>query len=78
MQQIEKRAFSIDEICERWHIGRNTAYNLIANGTLPTSKAGRRRIVTAEQEEQFRENLEAGKGAGAFRKKREGQQRDLA
>lgn len=59
MGAVTKRAFSIDEICERWGFKRNTAYNLIADGTLPTTKIRRLRKVTAEQEEQFRKNLEA-------------------
>lgn len=59
MQPNAKRAFSIDEICERWGFKRSTAYSLIERGVLPTTKIGRLRKVTAEQEEQFRKNLEA-------------------
>ncbi len=56
---IEKRAFSIDEFSKRWGWGRNTTYNLIACGELGSIKAGKRRLITAEQEEQFRKLKES-------------------
>lgn len=49
-----KRAFSIAEFCLRWGFGRNTAYNLIASGELSSIKVGKRRLITVEQEEEFR------------------------
>ena len=57
--ETEKRAYSIEEFSERWGWGRNTTYNLIASGELGSIKAGRRRLITAEQEEEFRKRKEA-------------------
>ena len=54
-----KRALSIDEFSKRWGWGRNTTYNLIANGELSSIKAGKRRLVTLEQEEAFRKLKES-------------------
>lgn len=54
----EQRAFTVDEFCERWRIGRNTFYNLVARSELKTIKVGRRRLVTREQEELFRIRME--------------------
>ena len=56
---IEKRAYSIDQHCEMWGYGRNTAYKEIANGELETIKVGRRRFVTVEQEERYRKRKES-------------------
>jgi len=55
---IDKRAFSLSEFAKRWSIGRNSVYEAIARGDLKTSKIGRRRIITLEQEEEFRERIE--------------------
>jgi len=54
----QKRAFSINEFSERWGWGRNTTYNLIASGELGSCKIGKRRVITAEQEEVFRQLIE--------------------
>jgi len=53
-----KRAYTIDEHCEMWSYGRNTAYNEIARGELETIKVGRRRLITEEQEERYRKRKE--------------------
>ena len=50
----DKRALSIDEFSKRWGWGRNTTYNLIAKGELGSITAGKRRVITLEQEEAFR------------------------
>ena len=55
---IKKRAYTIDEHCEMWSYGRNTAYNEIARGELETIKVGRRRLITEEQEERYRKRKE--------------------
>ena len=55
----EKRAFSIDEFSDRWGWGRNTTYNLIASGDLKSMKVARRRVITREQEEEFRQRMES-------------------
>lgn len=56
---VERRAWSLDEWRAMYGLGKNSTYNLIADGTLPTSKVGRRRIVTEEQDAQFRKNIGA-------------------
>ena len=53
-----KRALTIEEFAERWSIGRNSVYNAIARGELHSVKIGKRRVITLEQEEAFRELLE--------------------
>jgi hypothetical protein len=53
-----KRAFSIDEFSDRWGWGRNTTYNLIASGDLKSMKVNKRRVITVEQEEEFRQHME--------------------
>jgi len=58
-ETTKKLAFSIDEHCQLWGYGRNTAYNEIANGELESCKIGRRRVITAEQEERYRKRKES-------------------
>lgn len=53
-----KRAFTIEEFGERWGIRRNSVYNAIARGELASVKIGKRRLITAEQEEAFRRRIE--------------------
>ena len=54
-----KRAFTIEEFGKRWSIGRNSVYNAIARGELGSVKIGKRRVITAEQEEAFRKLKES-------------------
>lgn len=56
---IKKRAYTIDEHCEMWGYGRNTAYNEISLGKLESIKVGRRRLITEEQEERYRKLKES-------------------
>jgi hypothetical protein len=56
---VERRAYSLDEWRAMYGLGKNSTYNLIAEGTLPTVKVGRRRLVTVEGDEQFRKNIGA-------------------
>lgn len=56
---VERRAYSLDEWRSMYGLGKNSTYNLIADGTLPTVKVGRRRLVTVEGDEQFRKNIGA-------------------
>jgi excisionase family DNA binding protein len=46
---LAKAALTINEWCELWRVGRNTAYNEIARGELQTIRIGGRRLVTIEQ-----------------------------
>jgi len=61
-QKIERAAYTIDEWCEMWDCGRNSAYNEIANGNLETIKIGRCRRITREQNERYRK-LKESQGA---------------
>lgn len=54
----DKRALTIEEFAKRWSIGRNSVYNAIARGELGSVKIGKRRVITLEQEEAFRELME--------------------
>ena len=56
----QKRAWKIPEWGRRWGFGKNFTYALIARGDLESSKVGKLRIITDEQEERFRERAEAG------------------
>jgi len=59
MQENETlRAFTIEQFGKRWNLKRNAIYNLIAKGELGSIKAGKRRLITVEQEEAFRERME--------------------
>lgn len=60
---VERRAWSLSEWGAMYGLGRNSVYNLIAAGTLPTVKIGRRRLVTVEGDEQFRKNIGADSAA---------------
>lgn len=55
----QKRALSIREFADRWSVGRNSVYNAIARGELNSVKIGNRRVITLEQEEEFRLRKEA-------------------
>jgi excisionase family DNA binding protein len=45
------RAFSIDEFCRRYGIGRTTAYAEIAAGRLRRRKVGKRSVITEDDAE---------------------------
>lgn len=59
----DRCAWSLDEWMRMWDLGRNSTYRLIAEGTLPTVKVGRRRLVTVEGNMQFRKNIGAESAA---------------
>jgi len=60
MQDSETlRAFTLEQFGKRWNLKRNAIYNLIAKGQLGSIKAGKRRLITVEQEEAFRKRMEA-------------------
>lgn len=44
---------SIDAFAQRYGICRRTVYNQIAEGKLKTTKIGKRRIITEDQEREF-------------------------
>src|ERR1700693_5616643 len=55
----EKRAFSITAFCERYGIGRTSAYEEIAAGRLQVVKAGKRTLVPADAAESWLRSLPA-------------------
>jgi hypothetical protein len=57
--ETEKRAFSVAEFCERYGIGRTSAYEEIAAGRLQVAKAGKRTLVSADAAESWLRNLPA-------------------
>jgi excisionase family DNA binding protein len=58
---MDPSAYSIDEFCDRYRIGRTTAYEEIKTGRLKAVKVGRRTLVTATAAENWLRALpEAG------------------
>ena len=57
--KIEKRAFSIDEFCNRYGIGRTSAYAEIKARRLPIIKVGKRTLVPADAAEAWLKKLSA-------------------
>jgi excisionase family DNA binding protein len=55
----EKRAFSIAAFCERYGIGRTSAYEEIAAGRLQAVKAGKRTLIPFDASESWLRNLPA-------------------
>jgi excisionase family DNA binding protein len=60
---IEKRAFSIDEFCRRYGVGRTTAYEEIKAKRLQVAKAGKRTLVTADAAESWLKSLPTSRAA---------------
>lgn len=48
---IERRALAIHEFCKAYGLSRSTAYRMIATGTLPSVKVGKRRLIPANAAE---------------------------
>lgn len=55
--RIDKRAFSVAEFCNRYDVGRTTAYGEIKSGRLKIVKVGKRTLVPADAAEFWLENL---------------------
>ncbi|HMF24094.1 MAG TPA: helix-turn-helix domain-containing protein [Pseudolabrys sp.] len=58
-----RRAFSIEEFCQRYPIGRTKAYEEIRLGRLRARKIGRRTIITADDAESWLQRLPSMKRA---------------
>jgi excisionase family DNA binding protein len=52
-----QRAFSIDEFCRRFGVGRTKVYEEIKFGRLPARKIGRRTIIPADDAEGWLQHL---------------------
>ena len=51
--ESEKRALTMDELCERYGWTRTTAFAAIKEGDLASFKIGRRRLVPVDEAERF-------------------------
>ena len=51
------RAFSIDEFCRRYGIGRTTAYAEISAGRLRRRKVGKRSLIAEDDAEAWLDSL---------------------
>ena len=58
-----QRAMSIDEFCQRYGIGRTTAYAEIKEGRLRARKCGRRTIITDDDSDEWFQHLPVIGGA---------------
>ena len=55
----EPKAYSVDEFCEAYGVGRTTTYREMAEGRLPFALVGRRRLIPADGAERwFASNLQ--------------------
>lgn len=61
------RAFSIDEFCRRYGIGRTTAYAEIAAGRLRRRKVRKRSLITEDDAEAWLECLSRSCGVSKSR-----------
>jgi excisionase family DNA binding protein len=71
--RMQKRAFPINEFCERYSIGRTRAYEEIAAGRLRAVKAGRRTLIPADSAEAWFEELPVSRGTQGKFKTSDGQ-----
>ncbi|GAA2821482.1 hypothetical protein GCM10010836_11520 [Aminobacter aminovorans] len=58
-----KAAYSIDEFCETFGVGRTLAYDEVAAGRLLTRKAGRRTLIRAVDAQAWLDALPSGRNA---------------
>jgi excisionase family DNA binding protein len=56
-RRASQRAMSIAEFCERYGIGRTTAYQEIGSGRLRGRKIGKRTIITEDDAEDWLRRL---------------------
>ena len=56
----EKHAYTIEEFCKAYGIGRTFVYKEISAGRLRVKKAGRRTIILAADAKDWRESLPDG------------------
>ena len=53
----EKKAYTINELCQLFSIGRTKTYQEIKEGKLPVKKIGSRTIITAESAQNWINSL---------------------
>jgi excisionase family DNA binding protein len=54
---IRQRAMNIHQFCERYNLGRTTAYEQIKLGRLRALKCGKRTIITEDHAEEWLRSL---------------------
>lgn len=59
-QQVVKVAFTIDEFCGSFGVGRSYVYEEIKAGRLKSRKAGRRTLITADDARAWLSSLPFG------------------
>ena len=53
-----RRALSIPEFCKAYGLSRSTVYRMMAEGTLPSVKIGKRRLVPVDAAEALLQKME--------------------
>jgi len=56
-RRARQQAMSVEEFCDRYGIGRTTAYAEIKEGRLRARKCGRRTIITDEDGDEWLQHL---------------------
>ena len=56
-RRARQQAMSIEEFCDRYGIGRTTAYAEIKEGRLRARKCGRRTIITDDDGDEWLQHL---------------------
>lgn len=57
MNLIEKKAYTINEFCQLFSIGRTKAYDEIKKGKLSVRKVGSRTLITADAARKWMDSL---------------------
>jgi excisionase family DNA binding protein len=57
-----KRAYSISDFCQRYGVGRTTAYEEIKAGRLRAVKVGHRTLITVDDAEAWLKSLPSSNG----------------
>lgn len=64
-RRARQRAMSVDEFCERYNVGRTTAYGEIKAQRLRARKCGKRTIITEDDAEDWLGGLPAAEPKAA-------------
>lgn len=67
MDNITKKALSINEFRKLYGLGRTTIYKEIGNGTIKIIKCGRRTLIPISECEEFLTRLESASNRGGLR-----------
>jgi len=69
--QVDRRAFTIPQFCERWNVGKGSVYSEIRAGRLRLTKLGKSSRITDKAEEDWLRLLddESAKVAAEWRQR---------